>query len=233
MPLLQHALPAFCLLLLVSIVGFWESYFSKIGSAHLTHHAHALAMLAWVLLLITQAWLIRTRRNGHHRALGRWSLLLAPLVVGTGLWVNFHFMGRTRDPDRLSAALLSLNWFGWFLPLAFALLYGLAIAHRRRADLHARYMSATALVFLIPGAARAAENYLTPVIGWAPSFLHWMFVPLVIVLWLWWQDRQAGKPTRPWALVSALWAFNLGAWVVLPHVGWWRTFSAWTANVAR
>lgn len=56
------------------------------GSLHISHHVHGIAMLLWVLLLMMQSWLIRSGRRTGHRFLGRSSLILAPVIVGSGLW---------------------------------------------------------------------------------------------------------------------------------------------------
>jgi uncharacterized membrane protein YozB (DUF420 family) len=230
-----HALAAFGLLLLVSIVGFWKSYFSQLGapSLQVTHHAHGLVMLAWVVLLIAQAWLIRARRHSIHRAVGRVSFVLAPLVVVTAVWVNLRFMGQFDPAQPIPPVELGFHWFGWFLPAAFAIGYGLAIVHRRDAARHARYMASTALVFLVPGLGRAAGNYLPPLVGWAPSPLQLMFVPLGIAAFLWLRDRRAGQSTRPFGLVTALWVLNLAGWAMLPQSVAWQTFSVWIAGLAR
>lgn len=63
MSLFKNAFYWFILLALILIAGFWNSYFSRLGEvAHVTHHFHAVAMLAWMALLILQSWLIRNRK---------------------------------------------------------------------------------------------------------------------------------------------------------------------------
>lgn len=221
----------FCLLLAVSILGFWRSYFSQWGqgTVDLAHHAHGLAMLLWIAMLITQAWLIRTRRNPMHRTLGRTSLVLAPIVVVTGIWVNLHFM-RGREgpyPDEL----ISIYWFGFFLALAFGVLYTLAIVYRRRVQLHARYMAATALVFVVPGLSRAIANYVEPATGWLPTFFQVTWVPLLIGLWLLYLDWRNGKDLVPFLVFNGLWIGNLVMWVLSPRMAVWHRLAAWAAGV--
>ena len=49
----------FIALFILTLVGFWESYFSDLtGDVHITHHAHGVTGLAWLLMLIIQPWLI-------------------------------------------------------------------------------------------------------------------------------------------------------------------------------
>lgn len=230
MALYRNAVYWFCLLFAVSVLGFWRSYFSRLGSdeVHITHHAHSAVMLLWVALLITQSWLIRTRRNPMHRTIGKVSFVLAPLIVLTAVWVNVHFARGAEAP--FSDGLVSIYWFGYFSAIAFAVLYGLAIVHRRRTQLHARYMVATALIFLVPGLGRALGNYLPPLIGWAPTFYEVTLVPLAIGLWLLFLDWRNSKPLQPYLVFNGLWLGNLLMWELAPRMGVWHRLLAWAAG---
>lgn len=231
MAVYRNAFYWFCLLFAVSIIGFWRSYFSRLGTGevHITHHAHGIVMLLWVAMLITQSWLIRTRRNSMHRTIGRVSFVLAPLIVLTAAWVNRHFAGRMGEgpyPDDV----IGIYWFGYFLAAAFAVLYGLAIVHRRRVRLHARYMVATALIFVVPGLGRTLTNYMEPLVGWAPTFYQVMLFPFAIGLWLLFLDWRNGKPLQPYLVFNGLWLVNLLMWEVAPRMDLWHRLLAWEAG---
>src|SRR5256885_15767933 len=73
--------PYFAALFLVALIAFWPSYLSRIARASGYTHLHAATASAWMLLLVAQPLAIRTRRLAWHRALGRASYVLAPLVV--------------------------------------------------------------------------------------------------------------------------------------------------------
>lgn len=228
MALYKNAFYWFIGLLLILIVGFWDSYFSKFSEAHITHHAHAVVMLSWVLLLIIQSWLIRNRRNHHHRTLGKISFVLAPAVVVTALWVNFYFPANAEDP--LDSFILSVYWFGYFTAALFAIMYGLAIHHRRQMQLHARYMVGTALVFLVPGFARAIRTYF-PLFGvGTPSFFQTTWAPLLIAAWLLFSDWRQQRDIRPYAMFCVLWIVNFALWLMVPTWDWWRSFTVWSAT---
>ena len=215
-------------LLAILLLGFWNSYFSKIGEAHLTHHFHGIAMLSWVLLLITQSWLIRNRQNARHRTLGKLSFLLAPAVVISALMVTFYGHAAEEHPE--AAISLSFFWLGLFSGAVFAVLYFFAIRYRNNMQFHARYMLATALVFLVPGLARTVFQYLGPTGIWIPTFYQMLWIPLLIGLWLIFLDWKNKHTVQPWLVFNFLWAINLVAWVVLPNQGWWQAFGAWSAQ---
>ncbi|HSK19235.1 MAG TPA: hypothetical protein VK912_08845 [Longimicrobiales bacterium] len=228
----RNAIYWFALLLVVLVAGFWRSYFSVLGqgSLHITHHVHGLAMLLWVLLLIVQAWFIRTGRKAGHRLLGRTSIVLAPIVVASGVWVNLQMMAGATEP--LPAGLLGAYWWGYFLMLAFGVFYAMGIIHRRRLQLHARYMAATALVFLTPGLGRAWFNYLYPLTGWEPNALQVTSVPLLIGCWLLLDDWRHSRTVKPYLLFCTIWVLGVGLGRVgLPHLELWREFAAWSARI--
>jgi hypothetical protein len=230
MPLYRNAFYWFIALLAVLVIGFWPSYFSRLTEPmHVTVHLHAIVMLAWVLLLIAQSWLIRNRKLSNHRALGKVSFVIAPLVVITGIWVNFHFQGRIDDPLAIPAQ--AIFWFGFFLPLLFGLLYAQAIRHRRNMNLHARYMALTALAFLIPGLGRALGHIPESLGLWTPSFIQLMFFTLGIGLWLLVQDWRRKQPFSPQLVFCVLWAVNIALWVLLPKWSVWNAFSGWAGTL--
>jgi hypothetical protein len=229
--LYRNAIYWFALLLVVLVVGFWRSYFSEIGqgSLHITHHVHGVAMLLWVLLLMMQSWLIRTGRRTGHRLLGRSSLILAPVVVGSGLWVNFHIMAGAPQP--IPAGFGGAYWWGFFLMAAFVVLYTMGVIHRRRLQLHARYMAATALVFLTPGLGRAWFNYLYPLTGWEPTAMKVTAVPLLIGGWLLLDDWRRGRTVQPYLLFCTIWLVGYLGRVGVTRLEVWREFTAWSARI--
>ena len=162
-------------------------------------------------------------------AFGKISFVLAPVIVASAIWVNIYFMEGREGP--YADGLISIFWFGFFLALAFAVLYTLAIVHRKKVQLHARYMVATSLVFIVPGLGRAIGNYVEPVIGWGPTFFQVTLVPLLIGLWLLFLDWRNEKPLTPFLVFNGLWVMNLVIWVLSPRMTVWHRLAAWSAGV--
>ena len=84
----RHA-PYYVLVCIAVIVaGFWQSYFSVWGGVPWQFHAHGVAASLWVLMVLAQSW---TPHHGHlslHRAVGKSSLLLFPLMILKALHLN-------------------------------------------------------------------------------------------------------------------------------------------------
>ena len=77
-------------------VGFWKTYFSRLGLADAVTHLHAGLMLAWMAMLLVQPWLIRTRRMALHRRIGQFSYGVMPGVLLTALDVLVVLMLQSR-----------------------------------------------------------------------------------------------------------------------------------------
>ena len=72
----------FIILLFLAVIGFWQSYFSKLFDDIDSYiHFHAITMLLWVGMLITQSFLIRFKKRSLHRFIGKLSYGLLPVLI--------------------------------------------------------------------------------------------------------------------------------------------------------
>jgi len=137
-------------LLLLAAAGFWPTYLAPPrveGDWHV--HLHGVAMFGWMGLLIAQAWLVRSRRLAVHRALGRVSYGLVPIIVASTLLLAHY-----RMRQGLSVELLYFFYVQVSLLAVFVASYALAIANRRQPAVHGRYMVCAALTLVDPIVAR-------------------------------------------------------------------------------
>lgn len=221
----------FIALLVVQVVGFWNTYFSVLlQDIHLTHHFHGITMLLWVLLLIGQSWLIRARKLSLHRLTGKLSLILAPLIVISGVIVTYHNIGNAENPT--APFMLSIFWLGLFSSMLFGVLYLLAMIYRSDFQLHARYMICTALVFVLPGLSRAFANVIAPLGLPVPDFYGTqVLVGAMGVALIGW-DRYHGRFRAPFLVFTAVWALHLIVWHLIPKWPAWQSFTAWSHALA-
>ena len=74
------------------IWGFWNSYYSDpvamgaLGSSVSLVHLHGAGMTLWCLMLVSQAYLIRSNRRSLHRLVGRSSVVLVPFLSSCRYW---------------------------------------------------------------------------------------------------------------------------------------------------
>jgi hypothetical protein len=226
----KQAVFYFTALLIIILIGFWPSYYSKFfGDITFGQHFHGISMTLWILLLISQAWMMRTGKNKIHKKTGKISFVLGPIVIIAAFYVAFDFIAKVPTPH--AEPVLAIHWFGLFLACLFTWLYSMAIYHREKPLLHARYMISTAMVFLIPGLGRATGIVADAIGVPAPDFFLVMSIPAVIGLVLWYQDRGKALTAKPFAFFTAAWVFNLFMYKLLPGYQWWVDFSLWSATV--
>ncbi|MEQ8434342.1 MAG: hypothetical protein RIA71_08880 [Oceanicaulis sp.] len=166
-------------------------------------HVHAVSMGAWYALLLTQTALVAAGRVGLHRKLGAASLLLAPLVLGTGLLVSYQNMSRTGDPTIFIA-----NTGNCVLFVAF---YGTALALRARPALHKRLMMFAALALMLPAYARFVQLFGRSEME---AIIPWLVLLLVLPVYDLISQRRIKKITL--ACVGANFAFIAFLLAALP-----------------
>lgn len=205
------------------VVGFFPSYFAKLLDTSLTFHVHGLVMFAWLGTLIAQATFVRNRRMDLHRRVGKLSFALAPVVVLSGVIVIREIYGGT---EMGSEALQRLT-IPAFAITQFALTYALALAYRRRPELHARYMISTGLVLTFAGTLRMFLNW-APGISSEAGAVHanyFLFEIVTAVLIL--NDLRWGGVRAPFVLTLILFATNHIFFVTAADLAWWKTLATW------
>lgn len=161
-----HNLGYWFIFSIVLIVGgFFQTYFSVFTQLkNPVIHTHFALMVLWVSLFIIQPFLVKYKKTSLHRRIGRVSYILMPLVALSAFLMMRHgyftFTAYLEQQNLNGLATYSsaeilheaarnnaLPFVYWFWLLLF---YSLAIIHRRRSSIHARYMLATGLTILGP-----------------------------------------------------------------------------------
>ena len=178
-----------------------------------------------MLLLVGQAWAIGARRLPLHRALGKASYVLAPLLV-VSVVLLAHF--KMRNPPDGFAIQTYVLYLQLSLALLFALSFGLAIRHRRSVALHSRFMVCTALTLIDPVVIRLLF-WINP----APTFNYqWLTFGLTDVVFLWLigleRHNRAGRRVFP-AMLLIFVAAQLPALLGLTDGALWQGFARWFA----
>ncbi len=128
---------------LVVLVGFSRTYYLKefFGTPPLLPiiHLHAVLFSSWVVLFITQAWLVSAHRTRLHMELGIAGFLLAcaMIVVGTTAAITVAKLGHVRPGGPPPLFFLVVPIFDM---LVFAILIAAGFFMRRRTDYHKRIM---------------------------------------------------------------------------------------------
>lgn len=229
-PFYSNAPFYFILLLATAFVGFFPSYYSRLGQASFTHHFHGIMATLWMLLLIGQAWLMRQRAVKLHRAIGKSSIFLVVLFAASGLMIVHDMITRDGGFARAFGARLAL--LDTIAVFYFVFAYSMAIRHRRDIQLHARYMASTAILLLPPAAGRIIGGMILPP---PPSFemafhLSFMLTELV-VLALIVHDRSTGKLRPPYLILLAVTLVQHASFEIMHRLGAWQSLLTWIRSL--
>lgn len=211
------------------LAGFWKTYFSRLGLADLVTHLHAVFMGAWMVMLIVQPWLVRTRRMALHRQVGQISYGLMPGVLLSALWLSQLRMAAA--PPQMFGLQSMLLYLGMAATVMMAVFWGLAIRHRRDPALHARYMVGTALVLIDPAMARLMLALLPEGARFNPSWGGYGLTFAILAL-LMWSERNATHGRGVFRFITAVLAVNFVLMHVVPGTQPWQEFARWWGALA-
>jgi len=159
----------FALILAVTFLAFWPSFFSAIVRVDASVIVHGISATAWMVLTVVQAWLIKARRRTFHRALGYGSLALAVVLVISGLQMLRQMVVR-EGTAAIGVPMLGMKFF--YIDITglalFVLFLALAIRAARKRDigLHLRLVACTAI---IPLEAALERVFLYTAPQWVPG----------------------------------------------------------------
>lgn len=205
---------------LAAFLGFFPSYFGRLGDMDAAYHVHGITAALWMVLLVVQPLLHRLGRWDLHRAAGKASFVLVPLVVVGGL-AMVHRM--VTSPDRYPSAMAyQLAYIDFYVLVQFVLFFALAMGNRRDVQLHGRYMVATVFGILVPALTR-----LFLWLGGAPSFgmaLHLSYVAVhAVIIALLLHDFRTGRVRTPYPLALGLMLFQHLTMTFAGDWSWWGT----------
>jgi hypothetical protein len=189
----RNSVFVFLLIPPLALWGFWFTYVVRPAETLVgLDHVHGAAMLAWCLMLIAQAGLIRARRRELHAQLGRVSYVLMPLIfVSTLSLAHFRLGVRGLTDEGIYSLVLQL-----LLTVELVVIYIAAIFLRKRRDLHARLMVCTALPLLDPILARVLAVNVVPGLPFETGIYQYAtfaltdLILLTLVIWDWRVQRR-------------------------------------------
>jgi len=138
----------FALLIPAAVLAFAKTFFAGVtfsgNSLTVLLRVHTALMVLWLLMLVAQAWFIRTKRFRLHRWVGRSSYVIAPLLILFGLVAVHELLNRTPGGVPIGGPVgARLGVFGFGQMLAFGITWGLAIVYRKQTPLHVRFIIST------------------------------------------------------------------------------------------
>ena len=218
--LYPHASIYFAIAVLVTWVGFSQSYFSRLGEVTIWHHLHGASAGAWMFVLISQPWFYKTGRMATHKLIGKIAVFTLVPVLVVGGWLMMHSMMASAElfPPGIP---YTLSFIDAFSIIMFIFFIYMSLAHSKNIHRHARYMALTILVLMPPALLRLL--LLTPWFTDFPSGLNMSFIIVEIVLLLLiLDDKRSGKIHLPYILGMFLFGLLHLSMNFAAQWNWWK-----------
>jgi hypothetical protein len=218
------AIPMVLVALAMTGIGFWRTFFSKLGHVDAVHMMHGVVMTGWLVLVMTQALLIRNRKFKLHRVIGWGStVLFAVMIVTSWYMVALMLSGKTGLPFAFAKPFAYSDLVT--LPLLI-ILYSAAILLRKDRHVHSRLVTTTVLVAFVPAVARVFNLIWTGPVGLLfamhPTYIFVLAI-LGIAIFADWRNKRLRWPL-PFAFV----------WFAVVYASFFPGFaSQWFDHVAR
>lgn len=165
---------------------------------------HAGSMIAWLILLASQAFLAARFKLAAHRATGRASIALVGAMLVSGSVISWRIGQELGRPE---VTVVNLAAFVTFVPLYFAALH---FARRRDMAAHRQAMLIATLALMTPAYARVVQ-----VLGLPNPVAIAVQVPITIAIALGYDWVLHGRVTRP---TLAMLGFSVAVVVVMVGV---------------
>lgn len=217
-------IPMVLVALAMTGIGFWRTFFSKLGHVDAVHLLHGTIMTGWLVMVMVQATLIRNRKFKLHRTIG-WAstALFVVMIVTSWQMIALMLSGKTGIPFQFAKPFAYSDLVT--LPLLIILYVG-AILLRKDRHVHSRLVSTTVLVAIVPAVARVFNLIWSGPVGLLfamhPTYIFVLAI-LAIAIFTDWRNGRLRWPF-PFAF----------AWIAITYASFFPGFSSqWFDHVAR
>jgi len=211
--------------LIGTAIGFFPTFFSRLGEVDAVHLVHGWVMTGWLALVLAQALLVRSRQYRLHRILG-WSstVLFAVMFVTSCQMIVLMLSGETGLPFEMAKFFAYTDLVD--LPLLL-ILYGGAILLRKDRHLHSRLVAATLLTSIVPALARMYNILVWRSMEGLFHAMHPTYITIMAML--------AAAIYADWKNGRLRWPLPFTfAWFVFDYATLWPVWRAeWYDSVAR
>lgn len=217
----RHAHYYLLLLIALTVLAFWPSYFATLVTATMAAHIHGFTASLWIALLAAQSWTIHHGHNALHRTVGSASLAIFPFFLASNLLIvqSMSWRFATGDNPFSAAHGARLAMLDFVATAAVAFLYWSGLRWRRKVHLHSRYLLATVFFLLAPVFARIFGLYVPGLKLAPPDFANLPLnveivtvATLLLAVALAW---KAPKHGRPWLIAAGFLAVQLIMFVTI------------------
>jgi hypothetical protein len=217
----------FVAIFIITNLGFYKTYlihFPKFEGFPWIYHLHGMLAMAWILMLIAQAYLIRAKKYDLHRLVGKLSYVIMPLFLASLFFVAKESYLTNIKTKPQADALANMTNGGTIDIFFIGLIYVLAMVYKKNVGFHLRFMTCTGLIILMPGLGR----FMFVFCGIPFPFA---LIPMILcgvgvgIIWLV-IDLKNKKSAFPMGIYLAITLF-MNAIGIGSQSAWWQGFAKW------
>jgi hypothetical protein len=229
------------LLIPITFLGFFPSYFSKLTTPiPMVIHVHGVLMLMWLLLSVLQPFLIYYKKIRYHRLVGKISYIIMPVVIISGYMILKYSYQRALNgdsvgppgyyPESLAREIIAAEFvvIGSVYWVWLVVYYTLGILFRKNLVAHATFMLAAALTILGPAGDRligiTCDALGLPYNAFAQNFIFVFVLVIFSIVLIIHYNRQL--KLWPVVLVLLLQLTGFGLFHYLPYHPVWNQLAA-------
>lgn len=217
----------FVAIFIITNLGFYKTYlihFPTFEGFPWIYHIHGMLAMAWVLMLIAQAYLIHVKKYDLHRLVGKLSYVIMPLFLVSLFFAAKESYLRNIQTMSQADALAEMPKGGTIDIFFLGLIYVLAMVYKKNVGYHLRFMASTGLIILMPGLGRFIFVFLG--IPFPFALIPMIFVGLGVgIIWLI-IDIKNKKSAFPMGVYVAT-TLMINAIGIESHSAGWQGFAKW------
>ncbi len=217
----------FIAIFIITNLGFYKTYlihFPKFEGFAAVYHIHGMLAMAWILMLIAQAYLIRVKKYDLHKLVSQLSYIVMPLFLLSLFWVAKESYWTNIKTKPEADVLANMSNGGTIDIFFIGLIYVLAMVYKKNVGYHLRFMASTGLIILAPGLGRFVFAFLEIPFPFA-------LIPMLLcttgvgIIWLIIdiKNKKSAFPMGVYVAVALI-MFVIGAGA---QSAWWQGFAKW------
>jgi hypothetical protein len=217
----------FVAIFIITNLGFYKTYlihFPKFEGFAWVYHVHGMLAMAWILMLIAQAYLIRAEKYNLHRLVGKLSYIVMPLFLASLFFVAKETYLKNIKTQPQADVLANMTNGGTIDIFFIGLIFVLAMVYKKNVGYHLRFMISTGLIILMPGLGRFIFVFcgipfpfaLIPMIFCGVGVgIIWLIIDI--------RNKKSAFPMGIFLLIN----FIMNAIGIGSHSAWWQGFAKW------
>ncbi len=211
---------------IITFLGFFPSYFGQFGSADIGHHVHGVTATLWMLMLVSQPFFYSRNMMSVHRLMGKFSMVLVPVLILTGLVMIHKMMTGGVYPLELA---YQLGFIDFYVLTQFAVFYILAIRNVKHTEYHARWMVSTVFGPMMPAFTRLLF-WVFAVPGFTPALNISYATAEIVLLILIFGEYRRGVRNHVYPVVFVVMAVQHILMNFAADWAWWQHFMHWVGS---